>query len=391
MSNQTNHPLAPATSPEPIDTDELARLLAVVDHTDPAHGRHAVALLLGALVDAVAELGPSTVLVRRAHPVTPIADNYDVLGIGHDAVTRDARYTRYVTADTVLRTHTSALVAPALRSIVAAGGVATDTLVVCPGVVYRRDSVDRLHSATPHQLDLWRLRPRADRRLDETDLEAMVAAIVDMVAPAARWRLVPADHPYTTGGHQLDVEVTASTGERQWVELAECGLAAPPVLARCGLDPSEVSGLALGVGIDRAVMLRKRIDDIRLLRSTDRRIRAQLADLEPYRPVSACPSMIREISVAVGSVPDAEVLGDRVRRGLDDADADLVEEVGIVSITPVTDLPAAAVERLGATPEQVNVLVRVVLRRLDRALTRAEANRVRDAIARAIHEGGRPV
>jgi phenylalanyl-tRNA synthetase alpha chain len=101
--------------------------------------------------------------------------------------------------------------------------------------------------------------------------------------------------------------------------------------------------------------------------------------------------MIREISVAAAAAPDDESLGDQVRSALDDADADLVEEVSVVTVTPVGDLPPSAVERLGASPDQVNVLVRVVLRRLDRALTGAEANRVRDRIAAAIHEGSRPV
>jgi phenylalanyl-tRNA synthetase alpha chain len=374
-----------------LDADELARALAVVDHTDPAHGAHAVARVLGDVVAAVAAPGPSDVHVHRGAPITSIADNYDVLGIGPDAVTRDARYTRYVTADTVLRTHTSALVAPALRALAVAGGIARDTLLVCPGVVYRRDAVDRLHSATPHQVDLWRLRPTVDGPLGEEDLATMAAAVVDAATPGSDWRLTPAVHPYTHQGRQLDVAVADGAGGRRWVELAECGLAAPDVLARCGLDPATVSGLAVGLGLDRAVMVRKRIDDIRLLRSADPRVRAQLADLEPYRPVSACPSMTREISIAVAVAPDDESLGDQVRTALDDGDADLVESVSVRAVTPIAELPASAVERLGATPDQVNVLVRVVLRRLDRALTGAEANRVRDRIAAAIHEGAKEV
>lgn len=52
----------------------------------------------------------------------------------------------------------------------------------------------------------------------------------------------------------------------EWVELAECGLASPDVLAGAGLDPTLWSGLALGMGLDRALMLRKGIPNIRLLR-----------------------------------------------------------------------------------------------------------------------------
>jgi len=64
-----------------------------------------------------------------------------------------------------------------------------------------------------------------------------------------------------------------------------------------------------------------------------------------------------------------------------------VEDVTILSSTPCTELPAAALARLGARPEQRNVLVRVVLRRLDRTLTDAEANDLRDRIYVRLHQG----
>src|SRR4029079_203349 len=98
------------------------------------------------------------------------------------------------------------------------------------------------------------------------------------VLPGARWRRTPATHPYTTGGAQVDVEV-----EGRWLELAEGGLVPADLLVRCGLDPDRWSGLALGMGLDRALMLRKGIDDIRLLRAIEPRIADQLLDLEPWR------------------------------------------------------------------------------------------------------------
>jgi phenylalanyl-tRNA synthetase alpha chain len=82
----------------------------------------------------------------------------------------------------------------------------------------------------------------------------------------------------------------------------------------------------------------------------------------------------------------AEDLGDRVRDSLED-DASSVEEVRVLSATPVADLPPAAVARLGARPGQQNILVRVVLRSLERTLTDEEANRTRDRIYLALHRG----
>jgi phenylalanyl-tRNA synthetase alpha chain len=217
----------------------------------------------------------------------------------------------------------------------------------------------------------------------------MVALVVAAVLPGLRHRLVPATHPYTTGGRQIDVAIDdpgGAAGER-WIEVGECGLAHPEVLGRCGLDPSLVSGLALGLGLDRLVMIRKGIDDIRLLRSADPRVIAQMADLERYRQVSPCPAIVRDLSIAVAADMTAEELGDRVRGALG-PDADKVEEVSVVSEATPGELPAVARARLGIGAGQKNVLVRVVLRRLDRALVRDEANALRDAVYRCLHEGG---
>jgi phenylalanyl-tRNA synthetase alpha chain len=169
-----------------------------------------------------------------------------------------------------------------------------------------------------------------------------------------------------------------------WVEIAEGGLAHPEVLARAGLGGR--SGLALGMGLDRLLMLRKGIPDIRLLRSADPRVSGQMTDLAPWWPVSAMPPVRRDLSVAVDADEAAEELGDRVREALG-PDADAVEEVAVLAETGYEQLPAPAVARLGIRQGQKNVLVRVVLRHLERTLTDEEANRLRDRIYAALHRG----
>jgi phenylalanyl-tRNA synthetase alpha chain len=133
-------------------------------------------------------------------------------------------------------------------------------------------------------------------------------------------------------------------------------------------------------------MLRKGVPDIRLLRSDDPRIASQMLDLAPYRPVSTMPAITRDLSVAVDAHDNVDDLGDRVRTALGD-DADAVEEVAVRSETPYEQLPASAVDRMGMAPGQKNVLVRVVLRHLERTLTDAEANELRDRIYAALHQG----
>lgn len=358
-----------------ISADAYRKALALPDLTDATYGQHALQLLVHDAVAALRETWDCDVIVHRAHPVVPVADNYELLGYAPDAAARDARYTRYVSDSEVLRTHTSAMIPGLLRSL--ARAPYEDVLLACPGLVYRRDRIDRLSVGEPHQLDLWRVR-RA--RLCGEDLGSMVAAVVGALVPGATYRCLPAVHPYTRDG--LEVEVRDGQG---WIELLECGLAAPEVLARAGL-PADHAGLAMGIGLDRALMLRKGIDDIRLLRSSDPRVAAQMRDLAPYRPVSAQPPVRRDLSIAVAAETTAEELGDCVRAALGDR-ADAVEAIEVLAETPGDELPPHAAERLGLQPGHKNVLLRVVLRHATKTLTDYEANELRDSVYAAVHEG----
>lgn len=358
---------------------ELARDLAIPDLTDPDDGLNALQALIGLAADALADRWACAVRTHRGPRVVSVADNYDRLGFRAGDVTRDARYTRYVGDHHLLRSHTSALVPPALRAL--HDDDVDDVLLVCPGITYRRDAIDRLHTGTPHQLDLWRAR-RA-RPLTPEHLDGMIDSLVKALLPDCRYRCEPRVHPYTLAGRQIDVRV-----DHEWIEIGECGLAHPDVLAGAGLGVAdgEWTGLAMGLGLDRLLMIRKGIPDIRLLRSTDPRVAGQMHDLALYRPVSYLPPVRRDLSVAVPADDTAEDLGDRVRAALGD-DADLLEAVTILSETPRDELPPAAIDRLGLGPDQKNVLVRLVIRPYERTLTDAEANAVRDRAYAAIHAG----
>jgi phenylalanyl-tRNA synthetase alpha chain len=372
---QPNQPRAHPAQPQyaHLSPAQLASDLAIRDLTDPAGGPHAIQQLVDLAVAALATGQPAGLRVRwcRGPRVVPVADNYDRLGYEASDVTRAVRYTRYVDAARMLRSHSTAMVPPALRQLPA---VADDVLLVCPGIVYRRDAIDRQHTGTPHQLDLWRI---SRRPLGSEDLDDMISALLAALVPGLASRSEPRQHPYTTAGRQVDIQTS-----RGWVEVWECGLAEPCVLAEAGL--ADRSGLALGMGLDRLLMLRKGIPDIRLLR--DPQVAAQMQDLAPYRAVSRQPAVSRDLSVAVDSADDAETIGDRIRDALG-PDADAVEDVRVLSSAAPGDLPAAALARLGLQPWQRNLLIRVVLRRLDRTLTDAEANLLRDRIYAAVHRG----
>lgn len=358
---------------------QLQATLAIRDLSDPGEGPHAIQILTGRAVEALSRAWSCEVRWCPGPKVVPVADNYDRLGYAADAITREARYTRYVSTQEMLRSHSSAMVPPALRQLAQdqlARDPGDDVLLTCPGMVYRRDAIDWQHSGTPHQLDLWRITRQA---MTDADMDEMISCLLAALVPGLPYRQQARNHPYTRHGRQVDVR-----HEGRWVEVWECGLADPDVLTAAGL--AGRSGLALGMGLDRMLMLIKGIPDIRLLRSADSMIADQMRDLARYRPVSSMPPITRDLSVAVTADEDEETLGDRVRDALGD-DAPCVEEVRVLSATACDQLPAAAARRLGARPGQKNLLVRVVLRDLGKTLTNEAANSLRDRIYLAIHQG----
>jgi phenylalanyl-tRNA synthetase alpha chain len=360
-----------------LSVTELHEALTLRDLSNPECGPHAMQELLANVTTALANFWGVAARTVRSSPLVSVTDNYDKLGFSPSNVTRDQRYSRYVSPTVMLRSHTSASVPSLLRALPAR--MPLDELVVMPGLVYRRDAIDRTHVGAPHQVDLWRI--SSSPALTPGDVESMVAVLVDAILPGAEWRVVPAVHPYTTNGMQVDVLV----GD-EWLELAECGMMAPHLFADAGQDPEQWSGLALGMGLDRALMLRKGIPDIRLLRARDERIKSQMLDLKPWQPVSLLPSIRRDISIVVAGTFDEEILGDEVRQALG-ARMDDLESVELLALTDYGDLPAAARDRLQIQLGQANALIRITLRPIERTLTASEANLIRDDIYRALHRG----
>ena len=197
--------------PTELTPDQLQHALALRDLTDPEAGSHAIQMLVDIAVDALAGTWQCDVRRKRGPRVVPLGDNYDRLRYPPSDVTRDARYTRYVDDGHVLRSHASAMIPPALVGL--ADNPADDVLLVCPGITYRRDDIDRLHTGTPHQLDLWRITRHG---MGDADLEQMLQVLPDALVPGRAWRWEQRTHPYTLKGRQVDVH-----NGSEWVEVWE--------------------------------------------------------------------------------------------------------------------------------------------------------------------------
>ena len=96
---------------------QLHAALDVRDLSDPAQGPHAIQILTDRTVAALTRAWSCEVRWCRGAKIVPVADNYDRLGYAPGAITREARYTRYVSARRMLRSHSTAMVPPALRRL----------------------------------------------------------------------------------------------------------------------------------------------------------------------------------------------------------------------------------------------------------------------------------
>src|SRR5215469_2071473 len=96
---------------------QLRRDLDIRDLSDPAEGAHAIQILIDLAAAELSRAWGAEVRWCRGPRIVPVADNYDRLGYAGEAVTREARYTKYVDATHVMRSHSTAMIPPALRRI----------------------------------------------------------------------------------------------------------------------------------------------------------------------------------------------------------------------------------------------------------------------------------
>lgn len=355
-----------------LTTEELKKSLNIKDLTDPKEGTHAINLMIDEILINLQKMGIDPEIIRN-NPIVSVKDNYDNLYYPKDDITKSSIYTRWVDEDHILRTQTTSGIPKLLKSITKSDGV-----YLLPGLVYRRDVIDRTHVGEPHQLDIWRI--SSEKKYGREDLLELVQIVINSILPGTKWRYNETNHYYTKDG--IEVEILKND---QWLEILECGLILPKLLDDNGLDSNIWSGLAMGIGLDRAVMIRKSISDIRILRSSDERISSQMLNLDKYKEVSNYPSIRNDISIAVDNLMNDELLGDKIRNLI--LNSDWIEEIKIKSETGYDKLPNHVSERLGMRPEMKNVLVQITLRAIDKTLTKEETNSVIKDLYLKIHEG----
>ncbi len=199
--------------------------------------------------------------------------NFEALNIpkGHPA--RDTQDTFYITDNILLRTQTSPVQVRVMEQ------QKPPIRVIAPGRVYRSDAVDATHSPIFHQIEGLVV----DKGITMSDLKGNLLALAKrLYGEQTRIRLRPHHFPFTEPSCEIDVSCFRCGGKgcpmckgEGWIEILGAGMVHPKVLQNGGIDPDVYSGYAFGIGLERLVMFRFNIDDMRLLYDNDMRFLEQ--------------------------------------------------------------------------------------------------------------------
>lgn len=297
--------------------------------------------------------------------IVPVDILFDLFDFPADHPARSKSDTYYVDDTHVLRTHDTVfwyyyLNHPAIKERVAKGEAMG---ALCYGKVYRKDEIDSRHMNIFHQLGGWYIAP-VSQQIEAQDLKSALGEIVHAVfGPATQFRVNDDNFPYTDPSFEVEVNVKGTAAEGpakgEWLEVLGSGMPKASVLSKMGVEGYH--GWAFGFGIERLAIISMALPDIRLLWSTDERIKKQLVLGQAYKEVSKYPPVVRDISFVVAKTFVPNDYFDLVR----DVGGDLIEQVELIDKYEDDT-------RFGAN--KMSYAYRVTYRSIERTLTHSEVD-----------------
>lgn len=199
--------------------------------------------------------------------------NFEALNIPKDHPARDTQDTFYVNDNTVLRTQTSPVQIRTMEN------KKPPIRIIAPGRVYRSDAVDATHSPVFHQVEGLVV----DKGITMAHLKGTLEAFLKkLYGENIKVRFRPHHFPFTEPSAEVDVSCFVCDGSgckvckgEGFIEILGAGMVHPKVLENCGVDPEEYSGFAFGIGLERIVMGKYDVDDLRLFYENDLRFLKQ--------------------------------------------------------------------------------------------------------------------
>ena len=241
-------------------------------HT-PLGAMHPISIVQDQLLDVFTGMGFDVV---EGPEVEFDMFNFELMNIPKNHPARDAQDTFYIEDNIVLRTHTSPVQARMMTTR------KPPIRIVCPGRVYRADEVDATHSPVFHQMEGLVI----DEDVTMADLKGTLDAFAKkLYGDDVTTRFRPSFFPFTEPSAEVDLTCVNCHGKgcrvckgTGWIEVLGAGMVNPKVLDMCGIDSKKYRGFAFGMGLERIVMLRYGITDMRALYEGDVRFLSQFRE-----------------------------------------------------------------------------------------------------------------
>ena len=232
--------------------------------------RHPLKQVLGEVTDIFVGMGFSVV---EGPDIELDYYNFEALNIPKNHPARDTQDTFYITDNILLRTQTSPVQVRVMEK------QKPPIRIIAPGMVFRSDAVDATHSPVFHQIEGLVV----DKGVTMGDLKGTLEIFAKkLYGEDVTVRFRPHHFPFTEPSAELDISCFVCKGKgcrvckgEGWIEILGCGMVHPKVLRGCGIDPEIYSGFAFGIGLERIVMRKLGVDDLRLFFENDIRFLKQ--------------------------------------------------------------------------------------------------------------------
>ncbi len=239
-----------------------------------------------------------------------------------------------------------------------------EVMALAPGLVYRKDEIDRKHFPAFHQIDGLLLCKKDKKIITLDDLkEVEIEMTKSIFGENIEYRFLVDAFPFTDPSVQIEMKFNDD-----WIEVVGSGLVHPQVLRNLNIDPEVYNGWAFGFGIERLAMVKFEIPDIRIFWSNNERITSQFKDINSkFTEVSKFPATIRDISFIIDKDININNYYEIVRDYADN----LIEEVKLLDEYEND-------EKFGKNKKSYTF--RIVYRSSERTLTNEEINEIQAKI-----------
>lgn len=312
-------------------------------------------------------------------------ETFDVFNFAQDHVARRPSDSYFVQKSDIkresilLRPHTSVmwyyyLIEQKAKEILEKTG---EVKALSFGKVYRVDELDKTHHECFHQIDWLRIIAKDKEIINQDTLKEVLSnTIKALFGTDAIFRFNEDHFPYTTDSLEVEVEF-----EGKWLEVLGAWVVHPDVLDKLEIDSSKYNGWAFGFGIERLVMALKKIPDIRIFRSEDKRITSQWWHLGAYKEVSNFPPVYKDISFLTSKDKFIKDIAESEKSG----EIELINEADSFDLAGIArDVSGWLIEEVKVIdifendakfgPDKKSVCIRITFRSLERTLTNEEIN-----------------